>query len=79
MIEVKLVSDINEDNLKLFNNGYDNSHKIFRCTQCGEQVSVDESYSNKGKDLICCNCVYKNAKKLDMTNGQWCNKYLWKE
>ena len=77
MLEVKFVSDINEDNLKLWNNGYDNSHKIFRCTQCGREVTVDDSYSNQGKNLICCGCVYVNARKLNMTNSQWCNKYVW--
>ena len=42
---------------------------VFRCVCCGELTSIDDSFSNKGKNLICCRCAMKQVNKLNQTVG----------
>ena len=52
--------------------------KDFICICCGKAISRDESYSNKGKNATCCDCVTKGAEAEGMMfNSEYCRKYIW--
>ena len=53
--------------LRYFNNppSYED---IFECTVCGCKTSLDGSYSNQGKNLICISC---SKKKFKAPNELW--------
>lgn len=52
-------NEIDENNVKLFNNhGTGGDNILYTCTICGREVTIDESISYRGHDLMCCRCVH---------------------
>lgn len=52
---------------------------VFRCVCCGELTSIDDSFSNKGKNLMCRRCVEKAAQAANTTIGIWIAERIWEE
>ena len=51
--------DVNKENMQLFEQGLEWDTEILTCSLCGRKVSLDYSISDRGKNLICCDCVYE--------------------
>ena len=49
------------------------------CTKCSFEVSLDDSYSNKGQHVICRKCLFAESKKLGIDVGKYLQKYIWSE
>ena len=65
---------IDKKNIKNYN-----SHiNRFICRKCKRYVTLDNSYSNKGKNLMCMDCVDGIREKEGLTfNSEVCEKYIW--
>ena len=64
-----------EDNQRLF---FENAKgKAFHCVNCGSEVSLDESFSNQGKNMICIVCHMKKAYELGMSTIEYLSKEIW--
>lgn len=50
---------------------------IFICTSCRQNVSEDDSYSDRGQFLHCSVCVQKEARERNMTTVQWLKNNVW--
>ena len=62
-------------NEKSYASGFDE----FQCVECGNLVDLDGSYSDKGKHLICRECLEKLAKEMDITTFDFLEKYIWRK
>lgn len=54
----KLYDDINARLFKQYGTS-DSNKLLFTCTECGIKQSVDSSYSNQGRNLVCLSCFNK--------------------
>lgn len=54
------------------------SDQVYICSRCRQFTCIENSFSNKLENLICCHCVSKAAKEHDMSIAQYLNKYVWK-
>ena len=59
---------IESQNVRLFRN---NKITGYVCTKCGKEVSIDDSFSDRGFNLICVPCAYKRAVKAETTIYDW--------
>lgn len=64
-----IVLSIDRQNAHTYAIGTDPELRAFICTCCGNQVSISESVSNRGKSLLCSSCQTSLALILHTTRG----------
>lgn len=62
------------ENEKSYASGFDE----FQCVECGHWVDLNDSYSDKGKHLICRKCLEKLIKEMNVTPFNFLKKYIWR-
>lgn len=70
--------ELDQKNQEKYAAGVDSEERVFNCVYCGEATCISDSYSNAGKNLICCRCARKFAKAHYETVGQWLEKNIWR-
>lgn len=50
----------NKINVSLFNKFGARGEMPVLCSICGNVTTIDSSFSNKGRNLLCSDCLYKN-------------------
>ena len=68
---------IQDHNLSKYAKSHSSDAAIFICTSCRQNVSEDDSYSDRGQFLHCSVCVQKKARERDMTTTQWLKNNVW--
>lgn len=50
---------------------------LYTCTICNAPTCIDDSFSNKGKNLVCCNCfqIHFNRNSRRMMNWIMSNDF----
>lgn len=51
----------------------------FHCVGCGREVVLDESYSNRGKNMVCWRCYHLKARDLGIEPFDFLKKYVWED
>lgn len=47
---------------------------LYTCIVCEKEVTLDDSFSNRGLNLTCCSCVDSEARKRNKTRIDYINK-----
>lgn len=48
------------------------------CIKCGREVSPDDSFSNRGENCMCRECVEEGMKEEGFElHSEYCKKYIW--
>lgn len=48
--------------------------KALQCGQCGKYVTIDDSYSNRGTNVICSHCARTLAEEHDLSLSEFLRK-----
>ena len=67
-----------EENKRLFKDKVKGLPVTLHCVNCGREVSIGDSYSNRGRNLTCTLCVQQNARESGVREVEYIEKEIWK-